>query len=141
MQSLPVAPPTLARSLSAPFTRCPVCRGTTTMDHFLIDGLRCLGSICRSCDSRWDLHGDPVYKGQLLILPRVDPVHLPCGDFEGCASRRLRPGRPPGSFDTKPRINTGRPRGTYNRRGAPSGAPASLPVIASGAKQSNCKKE
>lgn len=108
MQSLPVAPiiPSPAPSLPAPFTRCPVCRGTTTMDHFPIDGLRRLGSICRSCDSRWDLYGDPVQMGQLVILPRVDPIYLPCGNFEGCTSRRPRPGRPLGSFDKVPRKNS-----------------------------------
>jgi len=102
--------------LKAPFTRCPVCRGTTTMDGIIIGNERRLGSICHSCDSRWDLHGTPVYHGHIVILPRVDPVHLPCGDFEGCASCRPRVGRPPGSFDKVPRKNTGRPISVRNKK-------------------------
>jgi hypothetical protein len=75
------------------------------MDHFYISGVWSLGSICMTCASRWDLKGNPVHRGAVVILPMVDPVRLPCANFNGCTAPRpnSRAGRPPGSFDKKPR--------------------------------------
>jgi hypothetical protein len=100
----PVPPPSFP--LRDLFSRCPVCRGTTTMDHFYINSVWSLGSVCCTCDSKWDLKGNPVHRGAVVILPHVDPVRLPCANFEGCTGRRPRVGRPPGSFDKAPRKNS-----------------------------------
>lgn len=89
-------------SLPAPFTRCPVCRGTTTMDARVTAGMRCVFSVCHTCGSRWDMYGNLVHRGQVVVLPKVDPVYLPCNHFEGCSSSR-------------PHSNAGRPRGVKDR--------------------------
>jgi hypothetical protein len=75
------------------------------MDHFYINSIWSLGSVCFTCNSKWDLKGNPVHRGQVVVLKFVDPVRLPCANFEGCTHRRpgSRAGRPPGSFDKKPR--------------------------------------
>jgi len=105
MRALQTAPTRPAPPLREFFSPCPVCKGTTTMEHFPIAGRRSLGSLCQSCDSRWDLQGNPVHKGQITRLPNVDNLHLPCNNFEGCSSRRPRShgGRPAGSRDSQPR--------------------------------------
>jgi hypothetical protein len=88
------------------------------MDHFLINAFPSLGSICYTCDSRWDLRGNPVYSGKVVIMKLVDPVHLPFANLEVCTASRpaSRAGRPPGSFDKKPRKNTGLPRSLRKRK-------------------------
>lgn len=107
----PPAPPAPIPSLPlrALFSRCPVCRGTTTMDHFPINSIPSLGSICYTCESKWDLRGNPVHHGKVIVLKLVDPVRLPCANFEGCTGRRpgRKAGRPPGSFDKQPRKRKG----------------------------------
>ncbi len=103
MHSSPVSPP--APPLPAPFMPCPVCRGTVSMNALIIQGRRRIFSICQSCDSRWDLQGNPIHMGMVVRLPTVDNLRLPCNNFAGCTSRRPRShgGRPPGSRDRYPR--------------------------------------
>ena len=125
----PPAPPVPfpSRPLRAMFSRCPYCRGTTTLSSLPGPGARCLISVCYSCCSTWDLKGNAITKCNIITLPHVDGHLLTDGAYtDGTSAGRpaRRAGRPPGSFDSKPRINTGRPRGTYKRRGVPSGAPA-----------------
>ena len=103
----PPAPPILrpALPLRELFSRCPVCRGTTTMDGVIIAGCRRVFSVCLSCGSRWDLQGNPISRGQVIRMANVDPMHLPCNHFEGCHSRRpgSHAGRPAGVRDSRPR--------------------------------------
>jgi len=72
MKKIMIALAQPAPPLSAPFSRCPVCRGTTSMDTVIINGLRLLCSVCHSCDSLWDLQGNPVKRGQVVVLPLVN---------------------------------------------------------------------
>ena len=57
--------------LKSPFSPCPHCHGTTTMDAAMIRGQRRIFSICYSCESRWDLKGNPIHRGAIVRLPYV----------------------------------------------------------------------
>ena len=92
-----------ASRLLAPFTRCPVCGGTTTITGFVSpSGRRQLSSVCYSCDTRWDLEGNCIQDGAVVHLPLVNNLTLPEADVE-C------------NFAVKP---------VRKRRGVPLGAPA-----------------
>ncbi len=62
--------------LPAPFIRCPVCGGTTTMGDHYENGVRCICSVCYSCDSRWDLQGNLIHQGSVVRLPLVHKLIL-----------------------------------------------------------------
>lgn len=69
-----VMPP--APRLPAPFTRCPVCGGTTTMGDYYENGVRRVCSLCYSCDTRWDLQGALIHHGSVVRLPLVHNLTL-----------------------------------------------------------------
>jgi hypothetical protein len=106
--------PTIPR-LPSPFTRCPVCGGTTSMVDHYENGIRRICSVCFSCDTRWDLQGNCIHYGAVVRLPFVQNLILP--EDEAGYNPAIKPVR--------------------KCRGVPSGAPAFHPVIASEAKQSD----
>ena len=89
-------------TLKVPFTRCPVCGGTTSMGDHFEQGVRTICSVCYSCDTRWDLEGNCIQDGAVVHLPLVNNLTLPEADAE-C------------NFAVKP---------VRKRRGVPLGAPA-----------------
>ena len=96
-------PPTLP----TPFTRCPVCGGTTSMGDFYEHGIRRICSVCFSCDTRWDLQGNCIHHGAVVRLPFVQNLILPEDDADyNPATKSVR-----------------------ERKGVPSGAPAKEKVI------------
>ena len=64
--------------LPALFSRCPVCGGTTTAERTFHDGVPSpFHSICYSCDTRWDLHGEVIRMGSVTSLPHIDTKENP----------------------------------------------------------------
>ena len=67
--------------LPALFSRCPVCGGTTTIgsyDHGVPSQLNRerpdpYFSVCHSCDTSWDLHGEVICMGSVTSLPHITP--------------------------------------------------------------------
>jgi hypothetical protein len=59
-------------SLKAPFSRCPVCGGTTTMGGRIVGAVRELYYYCYSCNSRWDLSLKLIEKGMVVRMPLVN---------------------------------------------------------------------
>jgi formate dehydrogenase maturation protein FdhE len=58
-------------ALKAPFTRCPVCGGTTSMGGSIMGEKRDLYFHCYSCNSKWDLSLKLIEKGEVVRMPLV----------------------------------------------------------------------
>jgi hypothetical protein len=58
--------------LPAPFSRCTVCGGTTTLCGVISQHMRKIQSVCYSCDSHWDLQGNLIAKGTVTALPYIE---------------------------------------------------------------------
>jgi len=84
-----------APRLPAPFTRCTVCGGTTSMGDHFVNGIRIICSVCQSCDTRWDLHGNCIQDGDVVHLPLVNNLTLTEDDAK--YNPAIRRGRRPGS--------------------------------------------
>lgn len=71
MKRLVYSPKENSFSLKAPFSRCPVCGGTTSMGGCIIGGKRDLYFHCYSCNSKWDLSLKLIEKGEVVRMPLV----------------------------------------------------------------------
>ncbi len=69
-----IAPASVKRkyALKSPFTPCPICGGTTSMEGSVVDDKSYLYFYCYSCNSKWNLNLQLIEKGEIVRMPRVN---------------------------------------------------------------------